>query len=329
MTELSDELLIAYVDGQLAKDQSLAVEKVLQNDDVAAQRVEAMRAAHTRLEAAFDAMLASEAVSLASVQEAALPEETNTGNESAFAVLRRRGAIAVIGGAIALVMSGAVAGYALRATPEPPALPSARVPVVTGAALRRDWQDDIVIAHSLFSRDSFSVSAESQANVDLVRFHLGNLIGTEVLIPDLGPYGLTYKRAQILSRDDDLIAQLAYLPLKGDPVALYLRWDQGADTPVTVTQTDGVAAAEWRQRSVTYLLVARMSREAMLTLAGQVRDQIEKRNTLTSELENPLSAAAARATAVDPLPAEVAEPADGPDSVAIPETPVPVRPAGQ
>jgi anti-sigma factor RsiW len=36
MTELSDELLVAYVDGQLARTQSRAVEKVLEQDDVIA-----------------------------------------------------------------------------------------------------------------------------------------------------------------------------------------------------------------------------------------------------------------------------------------------------
>ena len=44
MTELNDELLVAYVDGQLAKDQSQAIERVLEEDQVAAQRVEALRA---------------------------------------------------------------------------------------------------------------------------------------------------------------------------------------------------------------------------------------------------------------------------------------------
>ena len=39
MTELSDELLVAYVDGQLARAQTKAVEKVLKQDEVIARRV--------------------------------------------------------------------------------------------------------------------------------------------------------------------------------------------------------------------------------------------------------------------------------------------------
>lgn len=58
MTELSDDLLVAYVDGQLAKDQNRAIEKVLRQDEIVARRAEALQEAHGRLELAFDAILA-------------------------------------------------------------------------------------------------------------------------------------------------------------------------------------------------------------------------------------------------------------------------------
>lgn len=60
MTELSDELLVAYVDGQLARKQTRAVDMVLDQDDVLAARVNALKHAHARLEAAFEAILAGE-----------------------------------------------------------------------------------------------------------------------------------------------------------------------------------------------------------------------------------------------------------------------------
>jgi protein TonB len=60
MTELSDKILVAYVDGQLALKQSRAVEKVLEQDAVTAARAKALQEGHRRLEAAFDAILAGE-----------------------------------------------------------------------------------------------------------------------------------------------------------------------------------------------------------------------------------------------------------------------------
>ena len=62
MTELSDELLVAYVDGQLVREQTRAVDKVLEHDDVVARRVEALKDAHGRFESAFEAILAGELI---------------------------------------------------------------------------------------------------------------------------------------------------------------------------------------------------------------------------------------------------------------------------
>ena len=59
MTELSDELLVAYVDGQLAREQTRAIDKVLEQDEVVARRLDALKEAHGRLEAAFEAILAT------------------------------------------------------------------------------------------------------------------------------------------------------------------------------------------------------------------------------------------------------------------------------
>ena len=64
MTELSDELLVAYVDGQLVREQTRAVDKVLEHDDVIARRVEALKDAHGRFESAFEAILAGEMIEI-------------------------------------------------------------------------------------------------------------------------------------------------------------------------------------------------------------------------------------------------------------------------
>lgn len=303
MTELSDELLVAYVDGQLAHDQSLAVERVLGNDEVAARRVEELRAAHSRLEAAFEAMLANELNTLVGA-DADAPEPEPEPEVRRTPSRGRAGAVAIFGVALSMLTAGAVAGYALRAAPEPSALaPAEKVPVVTGVLAARDWRDDLVLAHGLFSRESLTIGIESQSNLELLAFHLGDIVGAEVIIPDLGPFGLTFKRAQLLERGGKDIVQLAYLPLTGGPVALYAQWDEGPDSAARLTRTDALAAAEWRRRNITYLLVGGMDRAAMEKLAGNVRRQISERKALASLLPEPLSAAAARANTTDPAPA--------------------------
>ncbi|RMF06192.1 MAG: hypothetical protein D6773_04590, partial [Alphaproteobacteria bacterium] len=334
MTELSDELLVAYVDGQLAKDQSKAVERVLENDEVAAQRVHALRAAHSQLETAFEAMLQNEADALTGMSEVAepaaqtpeqiaQPAEAAAGAElseqevqrvepvqPAEAVQiaagsegkKRSPGFLLLGGlAIAFTLAGGVGGYALRGTPDPATLvPGAIVPVVTGAAAQRDWQEDLIIAHSLFGRDTLTLTLETQSNPDLIAFQLANAIGSELIIPDLSDAGLAFKRAQLLHRGEEAVAQISYLPEEGEPVSLYARWDKGADAPVRARQIDGVSAAQWRQGNITYLLAAHVPLERIGALGELARRQIGARNAVSSSLVVPMTAAEARRNADDP-----------------------------
>jgi anti-sigma factor RsiW len=98
MTELSDELLVAYVDGQLARKQTQAVEKVLEQDDVIAKRVAALKSAHGRLEAAFEAILTGE-----EADAAATPTPHPPGLFIAWATL----------GKVSLATAGLVAAFVM------------------------------------------------------------------------------------------------------------------------------------------------------------------------------------------------------------------------
>lgn len=118
MTELSDELLVAYVDGQLARKQTRAVDKVLEQDDVLGARATALKEAHDRLEAAFEAVLAGEEAEVSALS----PLE----NEDGFWVPWRtfKFAMASVGIAAALVLAALGYGWPLSGlsfSSDPPA----------------------------------------------------------------------------------------------------------------------------------------------------------------------------------------------------------------
>ncbi len=112
MTELSDDLLVAYVDGQLARDQSRAVKRVLDSDEVSALRVAALKAAHERLELAFDALLSGEFVALTGMQPPGEGEDDGLLPEPAPRP-RRRGQLIAATAVVALGL-GAAGGYLAR-----------------------------------------------------------------------------------------------------------------------------------------------------------------------------------------------------------------------
>ena len=125
MTELSDELLVAYVDGQLVREQTRAVEKVLEQDDVVARRVDALKDAHGRLESAFEAILAGEVVEILATPM--LPPRLKPQRENGLA----RIGVAIVG--IGIALAALVGGYGwplvmpnLTALPKP-------APAITGS----------------------------------------------------------------------------------------------------------------------------------------------------------------------------------------------------
>ncbi|HEV3242622.1 MAG TPA: hypothetical protein VGY14_05195 [Methyloceanibacter sp.] len=103
MTELSDELLVAYVDGQLVREQTRAVDKVLEQDDVIARRVDALKDAHDRLESAFEAILAGEVVEILATPM--LPPRLKPQREKGLAKI----GLAIVG--IGVALAALVGGY--------------------------------------------------------------------------------------------------------------------------------------------------------------------------------------------------------------------------
>ena len=194
MTELSDELLVAYVDGQLAAKQSSAIEKVLAHDDVIARRVKAMKKAHRRLEAAFDAILAGEEADAASH-----PLPPSPGLLIPWSTLVKCG-LAVAGIFVAAILF--IAGFGLPlATSERNASGPGNIDHV--GSLAPDWREEVARAQALLGRASLEIGLDSQGNRDFVAIQLGRAIGAAIAPPDLGAKGYRFARAQILRFDDE------------------------------------------------------------------------------------------------------------------------------
>jgi anti-sigma factor RsiW len=259
MTELSDELLVAYVDGQLARKQALAVDKVLEQDDVLAKRVAALKDAHGRLEAAFEAVLAGE-----EADAAAQPVPHAGGIFIAWKSLIQA-SLATAGMILAIGMLLAGFGWPLKmpqfAARDP--LPAADPEIV--GSLARDWREEAVRAQSLLGRDSLELGLESQSNPDLIGFHLARAVGPNLVVPDLAPQGYRFMRGQLLRFDGEPLAQLLYLGPSGTPLALYAKAGRG-DSPLRVMQYGKLRGASWAEAGIGYLLAGEADEAALRKL---------------------------------------------------------------
>ena len=262
MTELSDELLVAYVDGQLARKQALAVDKVLEQDDVIAKRVAALKDAHGRLEAAFAAVLAGEEADAAAqlVPHAAgifIPWKSLI-----------QASLATAGMILALGMLLAGFGWPLKmpqfAARDP--LPAADPGIVGSVA--RDWREEAVRAQALLDRESLEIGLDSQSNPDLIGFQLARAV-PNLVVPDLEAEGYRFMRAQLLRFDGEPLAQLLYLGRSSAPLALYAKAGRG-DSPLRAKIYGKLQGVTWSEGGIAYLLAGEADEASLRKLAAMI-----------------------------------------------------------
>ena len=273
MTELSDELLVAYIDGQLAQDQSAAIERVLKYDEVAAERVAALRSAYERLEAAFDSLLDDEHAKLVPEPERRQTEPAPTEAPSVLAAVSDRKTIGLVAGAaLGIFLVGGVSGYALNGGGDADQREAAAL-----ESPAPDWRRDAAGAQALVGRDALEVGLENQGNPELVGFQLANTIGQGAAIPDLESGGLSFKRAQILQHAGQPIAQMLYLPKEGPPVALFAKKAQAEGGGTISQKYDEVQVVGWTQKGIDYALMAPASESRLRQLAETAKKQLAGR----------------------------------------------------
>jgi anti-sigma factor RsiW len=260
MTELSDELLVAYVDGQLARKQTRSVDKVLEQDDVIAARVDALKHAHARLEAAFEAILAGEEMD---VSAASVPAE-----EGIFIEWRTaKRMLAGIGIVAALLLAAAGYGWPVwipGLTQNMGAAPQQNV------SLTVDWKEDVARAHALLSRESLEVGLENQGNYNLVAFQLSQIFGANPKIPNLEAQGFTFVRAQVLRIGDEPLTQILYLGERGAPLALYAMKGEGPET-LSAERYGAIETITWAEGGIVYLLAGDIDDALLMRIATRVK----------------------------------------------------------
>jgi len=259
MTELSDELLVAYVDGQLARKQTHAVERVLEQDDVIARRVKALQDAHSRLEAAFEAILAGEELVVAKPERAGFFVPWVTALK-----------IGLAGAGLAASLVMMIAGYGWPLSMPDFARSSGLTDTEYTGSIAPTWQETAARAQGLLSRESLEVGLEGQGNLDLVALQLGQAVGPGLKLPNLDRDGYRFVRAQLLRSGEEPLAQLLYLGTSGAPLALYAKRGAESEAP-SFKRYGGIGSVAWSEDGIYYLLAGEADEPALMQLAERIR----------------------------------------------------------
>lgn len=298
--------LHAYVDGELAPDDVVAVERALANDPAAAAEVAALRAQKNALHTRFDAVLDEpHRLSLSNARSTAAPMRMSAWMSSRQWMGAALAATLVVG-------IGVAAGWFARgdanirnAIARGPDGSSSRVvpgaPVVaTGDARFGDFVRVAAVSHAIYTpeiRHPVEVPAAEEAH--LVAW-LSKRLDAPLVVPHLGDAGWNLLGGRLLPAQVGPVAQFMYQDGQGRRLTLAVSHAKGgtakdvlaerlpaehrdataastAPTPAfRITEANGNTTFYWIDTDYGYALTGKLARGEMTELAGRVYRQLDR-----------------------------------------------------
>lgn len=263
MTELSDELLMAYIDGQLDKPQASVVNQLLRRDEALARRVRRLQESQGKFLELFGALVRE---STAGAPRASPRQPASRGADTGG--LTDRAGLVTTGIAALLVIFGASIGFTTAyfsgMSRDPAADEMAMLPA--------SWSEDIAEFHAYFTAETLMGGRDSQTNPETVKFQLGKLASQPAPLPDFSQHGLRFVRAQTLNYRGNKLMQLIYTGRSDPFVAVYIAGGND-DSPVLPGRFGDVKTISWSQDGLRYLIAADMTEEALRALGAVARAQ--------------------------------------------------------
>ncbi|MDZ4790900.1 MAG: hypothetical protein SGJ17_06765 [Hyphomicrobiales bacterium] len=264
MTRLSDELLLAYVDGQLDRPQAGAVAQLARDDYDIASRVKRLQETQGRLMESFSAILRThQAQPLNTVIR--LDDAPESHGFFGLNIMH------IIAAALAAIL--AIGYFSMGGEDSAPSLKVAER--LSDAPAASTWQSEVANLHSFISRDTLSSPEQGQTNRDVIAVQLSRFVrrAKPVALPDFSKHGLTLNRGQVMNYQGQRFMQLAYIGKEEQPVALYIMAG-GADARMADLAKSDVRTVSWASGGVSFVLAGFLPQDAIRALAVVAQNQI-------------------------------------------------------
>ncbi len=222
MQKPADELLVAYLDGELDESQRAKVEDWLEHDSAAREQVARLSETTTLLRAAFDEVLREE-VPERLIAAARGAESTDSVCDAEIVPFRGRRvvpgfvarrhwwvAIPVAASLFGLMIGGGLGYFGLGKTPGSIG-EDKQVAAVSGST--NNWLDNVAEYHKLFVSAGENSFADIPANSDggeLVQKISQRTAQPGIRVPNLKPWGLVFQGARVVVIESRPAAQLVY-----------------------------------------------------------------------------------------------------------------------
>ena len=293
MQRPGDELLVAYLDGELDELQHAQVEGWLQRDPALRDRVARLAESAALLRAAFDETLREpvpERLIAAARGKTAAAADAATASPTVVPFPQKNRVVATIAqnrrwwvsvataaSLFGLVVGGGGVGYLDKDTPGGDKQQTADA---SAASASGSWLDNIAGYHKLFvsAGDGGSgLDIASNADNGEVTSKISQRIAQGVRLPDLKPWGLTFKGARYLVVEGRPAAQLYYTTDNKaiGPLTIVIASSKRPDLAPTFDHRQDVNLLYWRHHGRAYAIVGQADIGYMWGLANDIAWQMD------------------------------------------------------
>lgn len=265
MTEFSDELLMAYIDGQLDKPQAAVVGRFSAQDEAVARRLQRLQDSQAKFLDLFGGLVRDGAAAAP-----ARRREPAAGRGFQISAADITSALTGTVAGLLLVLGASVGfttAYYSGITAEPGGVDMQMTAV--------SWNQDIAELHAFFNAETLASGRDSQTNPEAVKFQLAKLGAQPAVLPDFSPHGLRFVRAQTLSYQRGKLIQLIYSG-KSDPLVAVYVTPGDADAALTPGHFGDVRTVSWSEKGLRFLIAGDMTQEQLRALAAVLQAQLGK-----------------------------------------------------
>lgn len=285
---MSDEFLLAYIDGQLERAQSGEVSQLTSTNAEISRRVARLKRSQAQLIESFGAFAREEIAAPRSTLQfdETEPRQLPKGKTSTRAATRAPAqtepdAVRKMLFVLAVFAGGVLGGYGATALTGQHMAPLAKDTDRAPAAAQMSpssWPGDIAQFHSFFPRETLTPYPDAIANPELIRFQLSKITAKALTPPDFTRQGYTLFRGQTFNYRQDRMMQLTYASKTEPPLTLYaLPAAELPDTAIAVQVLGSNKAASWVTDHVRFLLTAEKNEEDLKLLAVMAQSQMPRK----------------------------------------------------
>lgn len=290
MQQHSDEALVAYLDGELDADERRQVNSWLEADPMVRERLMALAQSGELVRTAFAEMV-NEPVPARLITAARGETETVEAapQEAEILVLKRPGRFAIpvpyrrwqIGLAAAAGLFGVIFGGAGTyfgmgmLNPVSPAVERQ----LAAAAANNTWLDNAAGYYKLTVKAGDTMLIDVPANNDpqAALQKISQSLPQQVRLPDLKPWGLTFRGARLVVVEGRPAAELVYVTDNKaiGPLTLVIGASKQTDIPPTFDRRQDVNLLYWRHHGRAYALVGQTDIGYLWGIANDVAWQLD------------------------------------------------------